>query len=388
MKKIAIAKTLVFSILVALIPLAPAQAASLTWPFFDTDPGNQWAGEGQQTNTSTVYSTFDSQGNLAQPLESANMQFYGFENPLSGNAASKTQGPNGSVGFTDGTFQFTVSAIVAGQDLAIAPASVSATWFPAQGNIQAHLLIFVDDLPNPTSIELLFQFGAGSLTTGSSTNGRRIALMGDTTSADYYVGMKYYYQVSGNGSNQTSVTPAAPAKYSGPEFSGLSGMRIMSGSTGKLEGKRLDQISSIEIGGKTATFTATSATELSLAVPAGLAPGVYDLVINSTAGKLTQIGAIVVREPLKAFSFTSRTSGKVTEEKFREHAIVATIQEPELNKARCVVNAKSLAAAKAQAQRLCALIKGANSNIVTTVIDARSTVKNDSVFARVIYGWN
>ena len=188
-------------------------------------------------------------------------------------------------------------------------------------------------------------------------------------------------------SSANSETPT-PAKYSGPEFSGLSGMGIMTGSTGKLEGKRLDQISSIEIGGEAATFTATSATELELSVPADLAPGLYDLVINSSAGKLTHINAIQVREPKQSFSITTRSTGKISEEQYLEHSLIAAMQAPELNKARCIVNASTQAMAEAMANRLCAIVKASNPNIETTVVVPRSTVKNDTVYARVIYGWN
>jgi hypothetical protein len=191
----------------------------------------------------------------------------------------------------------------------------------------------------------------------------------------------------GTGASSASETPT-PAKYSGPEFSGLSGMGIMTGSTGKLEGKRLDQISSIEIGGEAATFTATSAAELELSLPAGLAPGLYDLVINSSAGKLTHINAIQVREPKQSFSITTRSTGKISEEQYLEHSLIAAMQAPELNKARCIVNASTQAMAEAMAKRLCAIVKASKPNIETTVVVPRSTVRNDTVFARVIYGWN
>ena len=195
-------------------------------------------------------------------------------------------------------------------------------------------------------------------------------------------------------SQQPSITPPSsqdtptPAKYSGPEFSGLSGMGIMTGSTGKLEGKRLNEISSIEIGGKAATFTATSTTELSLSLPEGLAPGLYDLVINSSAGKLTHISAIQVREPKKSFSITTRSTGKISNDQYIEHSLIAAMQIPELNKARCVVNANSIAMARAMANRLCAVVKASNPNIETTIVETRSTVKGDAVYARVSYGWN
>ena len=237
-----------------------------------------------------------------------------------------------------------------------------------------------------------FSINAGQLTSKATTGRKSIAVTGYINGSTPVYRSEFNWPAITQNNNQNNVpvvseTPT-PAKYSGPEFSGLSGMGIMTGSTGKLEGKRLDQISSIEIGGKAATFTATSATELELSLPAGLAPGLYDLVINSSAGKLTHINAIQVREPRQSFSITTRSTGKISEEQYLEHSLIAAMQAPELNKARCIVNASTQAMAEAMAKRLCAIVKASNPNIETTVVVPRSTVKNDTVFARVIYGWN
>jgi hypothetical protein len=187
------------------------------------------------------------------------------------------------------------------------------------------------------------------------------------------------------GSDQSSAP--TPANYSGPELLDLSSQEIISGTSSRLEGKNLSSVTSIEIGGKSATFKLDGSSALDLTVPAGLAPGLYDLVINSPSGKLTHINAILVREPLRSFSITSRSEGRISEEHYQEHTIVASMQLPELNKARCVVNGPNLAQARAQAARLCALVKAANPNIQTTVVEARSTVRGNTVFARVSYGW-
>jgi hypothetical protein len=162
----------------------------------------------------------------------------------------------------------------------------------------------------------------------------------------------------------------------------------MTGTTGKLEGKRLNEISAIEIGGKAAPFTVTSATELELSLPAGLTPGLYDLVINSSAGKLTHINAIQVRAPRQSFSVTTRSNLRISNDHYLEHSLIASMQTPELTRARCIVNASSIASARAQAERLCAIVKASNPNIETTIIEPRSDVRNDSVYARVVYGWN
>lgn len=195
---------------------------------------------------------------------------------------------------------------------------------------------------------------------------------------------------SGQNSGQSSAATVAPTltKYSGPEFSALSAKPVMNGTSTTLTGKRLTQVSSIEIGGKAATFAAASDTELSLTPAADLAPGNYDLVIYSSAGKLTHINAVRVQSPLKAFSITSVSEGRITNDQYIEHALIAAMQQPELTKARCIVNGPNLAQAKAQAERLCALVRASNKSIETTVVESRSTVNNNKVYARVTYGWN
>ena len=118
----------------------------------------------------------------------------------------------------------------------------------------------------------------------------------------------------------------------------------------------------------------------------GALAGLYSYAFNLKT--LTHINAIQVREPRRAFSVTTRSEGRISEDQYREHTIISAMQIPELNKARCIVNGSNLAQAKAQAERLCALVAAANPNIETTVVEARSTVRNSAVFARVTYGWN
>ena len=277
----------------------------------------------------------------------------------------------------------------------------SEIWFTGGGRIVQYrnngtgliyMTIANNDGTTPwTGTTFNFSINAGELTSTADSGPKMLRVVGSNGGTQVY-SSTFMWPAANQNNNQNNVpvvseTPT-PAKYSGPEFSGLSGMGIMNGSTGKLEGKRLDQISSIEIGGEAATFTATSATELELSLPAGLAPGLYDLVINSSAGKLTHINAIQVREPKQSFSITTRSTGKISEEQYLEHSLIAAMQIPELNKARCIVNASTQAMAEAMAKRLCAIVKASNPNIETTVVVPRSTVKNDTVFARVIYGWN
>jgi hypothetical protein len=246
-----------------------------------------------------------------------------------------------------------------------------------------------------SSIEASWLIAASELSALPSTHQCLVMSMGfsDSTGTTLFFATPFISLPNGSGcgsgSSQSNASQAGqPAKYSGPEFSGLSGMGIMTGNTGKLEGKRLNEISAIEIDGKAAPFTVTSATELELSLPEGLTPGLYDLVMNSSAGKLTHISAIQVREPKKSFSITTRSTGKISNDQYIEHSLIASMQIPELNKARCIVNASTQAMAQAMANRLCAVVKASNPNIETTIVEPRTTVKGDAVYARVSYGWN
>lgn len=184
----------------------------------------------------------------------------------------------------------------------------------------------------------------------------------------------------------SSTQESPPTKYSGPEFSSLSLKPVMQGAGTTLSGKNLDEISSLEIGGKAATFKLDGDSSLNFSLPAGLAPGVYDLVVNSSAGKLTHLRAIEVRESATPTSFSTTTLGLGTEPAFQKHRDFAATQHSSLNKARCVVNASSQVTVELRAKRLCALIGFSNANLKSFVIEARSTVTSAAIYARVHFG--
>ena len=189
-------------------------------------------------------------------------------------------------------------------------------------------------------------------------------------------------------SSAATVAPTEPTKYRGPEFVGLSKMEVSKGGSATIEGKLLDEISTIEINGKAASFSAISETELVLAIPADLTPGNFDLVINSSAGKLTHLDAIRVKEPREGKSFTTKSSSELTPETIAEHIAFASNQASYINRIRCTVNSSDLAEARKQAVSLCAKIVASNPRIVTSIVEAKSTIRSNHVFARVSYGWN
>jgi hypothetical protein len=369
-------------VITLLSPVAPAQASS-EWPTWtpDTNATTTFSGTGL-TNTSVLEFSMSNAGQTAVDFIELRMLGFGLAmqtvmkstTPLGGSAQSPRSGSKLSIG-SGSTVEIEVW-MSTGQIKELEIYSESYGFYLDDGSGGS----FTGDFH--------IRIRANQLTSAGATPTIRfegMTISGSNIFSSVYRSAQTW---SSAGTGTQSETTPTPAKYSGPEFSGLSAKGIMVGTSSRLEGKNLDEISSIEIGGKAATFTLDGDKALDLTLPSGLAPGLYDLVINSSAGKLTHINAIQVREPRRAFSVTTRSEGRISEDQYREHTIISAMQIPELNKARCIVNGSNLALAKAQAERLCALVAAANPNIETTVVEPRSTVKNDSVFARVTFGWN
>jgi hypothetical protein len=177
-----------------------------------------------------------------------------------------------------------------------------------------------------------------------------------------------------------------PIKYAGPEFSGLSLKPVLSGTGTTLEGRKLDQISSITIDGKAAKLSDATDKSLKLELPAGLKPGVYDLVVNTANhGKLTHMNAIRIREELPATSLTIKGTGVLSGEEFKKLTAFSRTQNPDMNKVTCIVNSNSEGKSFMQARALCDRIAANNLNIKTTMFENRSTVEGSAIFARVVF---
>jgi hypothetical protein len=183
----------------------------------------------------------------------------------------------------------------------------------------------------------------------------------------------------------TTIT-AAPIKYSGPEFSSLSLKPVLSGTTTALEGRKLDQISSITVDGKAAKISDATDKSLKLELPAGLKPGAHDLiVVTANHGKLTHMNAFRVREQMPATSLTIKGLDVFSGEEFKKLTAFARTQNPDMNTATCIVNSSSEGKSFMQARALCDRIAATNLNIKTTMFETRSTVEGSAIFARVVF---
>ena len=93
-----------------------------------------------------------------------------------------------------------------------------------------------------------------------------------------------------------AAAPAAPAPYMGPIPTGYSDRSPSVGDSVVVSGIRLSSVTSCTIDGIEAQISSVSATGFTLVVPAGVEPGLKNLVISSAHGRLIAQGAITVTE--------------------------------------------------------------------------------------------
>jgi predicted outer membrane repeat protein len=105
---------------------------------------------------------------------------------------------------------------------------------------------------------------------------------------------------------------STPAPYSGPLVTSIdsnsAAANVSASDTVTVSGQRLSTVSKVVVGGLEGEVISTSADSFEMVVPEGLAPGNYDLEIQSSIGNLTYLGAFVV----SSSSVSSQAFGEVT----------------------------------------------------------------------------
>jgi ELWxxDGT repeat protein len=89
-------------------------------------------------------------------------------------------------------------------------------------------------------------------------------------------------------------TPATQSPYSGPLPGNYSDRTPSIGDEVTISGPRLDQVTSCTIDGVEVEISSQSSTGLTIVIPEGLEPGLKDLVMVGTFGKITSQGAFTV----------------------------------------------------------------------------------------------
>jgi hypothetical protein len=123
-------------------------------------------------------------------------------------------------------------------------------------------------------------------------------------------------------SSTPTPAPAAPAAYHGPIPTNYSDKTPSIGDEVTISGLRLNLVTSCTIDGVTAVMSNQSADSFTIVIPAGLEPGLKDLVISSTAGRLTAQGAFTIQQSIPEIIIEASVSSKVNAGSFNRSIAV------------------------------------------------------------------
>ena len=140
-----------------------------------------------------------------------------------------------------------------------------------------------------------FEVSVGGADKAIDLVGRTVAVYG--VSGPNYVPAASHFGMTRIIEPTSSATPT-PAPYSGPIISSVSttssAITAQGGQELVITGDRLSSVSKVMIDGRDVTISSTTENGVVATVPAGLEPGTYDLVIESSIGNLTYLDAITV----------------------------------------------------------------------------------------------
>lgn len=180
---------------------------------------------------------------------------------------------------------------------------------------------------------------------------------------------------------------ASPPPYAGPSIESFDRLPINAGGILTATGKRLDQVRSATINGTAATLShillSPTLHALKISVPSGLAPGIYDLEMQTAHGKLTYAAAIVVKAKPVLVSFTLRGSGsQLGSELAEELRMIGSLSSSDYSKIHCVVN-KSHPDAAAIAAEICGILQTGSLASANAITSTKSTYKGSGFWVRV-----
>lgn len=189
---------------------------------------------------------------------------------------------------------------------------------------------------------------------------------------------------SGSSGNSTPGSQSNAPKYSGPEFSSF-GSAIFAGNKLVTSGKKLDSITSMKINGTAVTYKINSASELEIELPKDLAPGKYDVEINSIHGKLTHLQGITIKAvvPTKEISFKA-DGAWLNYGSLIELTNAAKQIGSDYTSVKCIVNAADPVVAERLARRACAYIEANRLRGKAVTYESKSTYKGEGFWVKVV----
>jgi hypothetical protein len=189
--------------------------------------------------------------------------------------------------------------------------------------------------------------------------------------------------VSGGGSSPSVVV--SRTVYSGPQILvTITPRPILPGASLVFKGENLSAITSATIGAKTASLSFDAKTGLTIGTPDGLAPGKYDLVMQSSFGKLTHINAVTIKSPTPTKALAFKGSGEYLDEAQVSSLVAFNAGlNVDYEKVRCIVNAADAEVAKSIAIRVCAHVARGVARNVEVIQDVRGNFQGSGFWVRI-----
>jgi hypothetical protein len=177
---------------------------------------------------------------------------------------------------------------------------------------------------------------------------------------------------------------ASAPKYSGPEFSSF-GAPVLAGTELVVTGKRLEGITSLKVSGALATYKVNSSSELVINVPEDLAPGRYDVEIESSHGKLTHLGAFTVKTPVPTKTLEFKAFGPTLgHEELLKLTNMAKQIGPEYTAIRCIVNTSDPQLAQRLLTRSCNFVGSIRLRDKDLTSEAKSTYTGNGFWFKLV----
>jgi hypothetical protein len=123
---------------------------------------------------------------------------------------------------------------------------------------------------------------------------------------------------------------------------------------------------------------------LSIGAPAGLAPGKYDLVMQSGFGKLTFINGVSIKAPTPTATIGFRSDAQhLSEKQVLDLVAFNKNLSADYVKVRCIVNAADEKTAKRIADLVCAQVARGEVRNVEVIKEIRTNYSGEGFWVRV-----
>ena len=236
----------------------------------------------------------------------------------------------------------------------------------------------------PSDLSSAWVQSAGFVAYNRAIHGSYIVLQSLAGSSQFVWTSAVLFDGSSAGQSSSQGSGAVVPRYAGPEFSSF-GSATLAGNKLVTSGKKLDSITSLKVNGSAVAYKINSASELEIELPKDLAPGKYDVEINSVHGKLTHLQGITVKAVVPTKELTLKGEGAwLNYGSLLGLTNIAKQIGSEYTSVKCIVNAADPAVAERLAKRACGYLEANRLRGKAVTYESKTTYKGEGFWVRVV----